>query len=51
MTSQTGQKTSTKYILPNISGGGEDNHIMKPGQLIKYNTRNIFPEKSYAKCG
>ena len=24
---------------------------MKSGQLIKYNLRNIFLEKSYTKCG
>ena len=24
---------------------------MKVGQLIEYNMRNIFLEKSYAKCG
>ena len=24
---------------------------MKFGQLIEYNTRNIFLEKSYSKCG
>ena len=24
---------------------------MKFGQLIEYNMRNIFVEKSYAKCG
>ena len=24
---------------------------MKFGQLIEYNMRNIFPEKSYTKCG
>ena len=24
---------------------------MKPGQLIEYNLRNIFLEKSYTKCG
>ena len=24
---------------------------MKFGQLIKYNMRNILPEKSYRKCG
>ena len=24
---------------------------MKFGQLIDYNMRNIFPEKSYTKCG
>ena len=24
---------------------------MEFGQLIEYNMRNIFPKKSYAKCG
>ena len=24
---------------------------MKFGQLIEYNMQNIFPEKSYTKCG
>ena len=24
---------------------------MKLGQLIEYSMRNIFPEKSYTKCG
>ena len=24
---------------------------MKPGQLIKINLRNTFPEKLYTKCG
>ena len=24
---------------------------MKFGQLTEYNMRNIFPEKSYTKCG
>ena len=24
---------------------------MRPGQLIDYNLRNIFHEKSYTKCG
>ena len=24
---------------------------MKPGQLVEYNLRNIFHEKSYTKCG
>ena len=24
---------------------------MKLGQLVEYNVRNIFVEKSYAKCG
>ena len=35
-------------MLPNISRGNE---TMKFGQLLDYNTRNIFLEKSYTKCG
>ena len=27
------------------------NQTMKFGQLIEYNMRNIFLEKSYTKCG
>ena len=27
------------------------NQTMKFGQLIEYNMRNIFVEKSYTKCG
>ena len=27
------------------------NQTMKFGQLIEYNIRNIFLEKSYTKCG
>ena len=38
------------HILSNISTC-KDNQIMKPGQLIEYNMRNIFLEKSYTKCG
>ena len=37
------------YILPNISRG-KDKQAMKFGQLIEYNMRNIFVEKSYTKC-
>ena len=44
MTSQPG-----KSILPNIAKR-KGNHTMKCGQLIEYNTRNIFLEKSYTKC-
>ena len=29
---------------------GKDNKTMKLGQLIEYNMRNIFLEKSYIKC-
>ena len=36
--------------MPNILKGKE-NQIMKIGQLIEYNSRNIFVEKSYKKCG
>ena len=30
---------------------GKDNQKMKFGQLMKYNMRNIFLEKSCIKCG
>ena len=29
----------------------KENQTMKFGQLIDYNMRNIFAEKSYTKCG
>ena len=35
------------HILPNISEG-EGNQTMKFGQLIGYNKRNIFHQKSWA---
>ena len=38
------------HILPNISRS-KGNQTMKFGQLIEWNTRNIFLEKSYTKCG
>ena len=37
------------HILPNISRS-KGNQTMKFGQLIEYNLRNIFFEKSYTKC-
>ena len=37
-------------ILPNISQS-KDNQAMKPVQLMEYNLRNIFVEKSYTKRG
>ena len=43
MTSQSGKQTVTIHILPNMS--------INKGQSIEYNTRNIFLEKSYTKCG
>ena len=48
MTSQPGKQTIAIHILPNISRS-KSNQEMKYGQLIEYNTRNIFLEKSYMK--
>ena len=39
-----------KDILTNISRS-KGNQSMKFGQLIEYNTRNIFLDKSYTKYG
>ena len=50
MRSQTGQQVITIHILPNISRS-KGNHTMKFRQLIEFNMRNIFLEKSYIKCG
>ena len=50
MTSQLGQATITIHILTNISRS-KGNQVMKFHQLIEYNMRNIFIEKSYTKCG
>ena len=50
MMSQLGKKTISIHILPNISRT-KGNQTIKFGQLRKCNTRNIFVEKSYAKCG
>ena len=49
MTSQPGSQTIAIHIFPNISRS-KDNQPMKFGQLIEYNMRNTFVEKSYAKC-
>ena len=46
MTSQPGYQTIAMHILPSISRS-KDNETMKFGQLIEYNIRNIFVEKSY----
>ena len=40
----------TIHILPNISRS-KGNQTVKFGQLIDYNMRHIFLEKSYKKCG
>ena len=49
MTSQPCYQTKAIHILPNISRG-EGNQTIKFGQLIEYNKRNNFLEKSYSKC-
>ena len=49
MTSQPGQQAIAIHILLNISRS-KGNQTMKFGQLIEYNMRNIFVEKSYTKC-
>ena len=37
------------YILPDISRY-KGNQAIKFGQLLEYNMKNIFVEKSYTKC-
>ena len=49
LTSQPREQTIVIYILPNISRS-KGNQTMKFGQLIEYNMRNIFLEKSYSEC-
>ena len=48
MTSQPGYQTIAIHILPNISRS-KGNQTMKLDQLIEYNMKNIFVEKSHAK--
>ena len=48
--SQSRNQTIAIHAFPNISGSKE-NQAMKFGQLIHYNMRNIFLEKSCTKCG
>ena len=50
MTSQPGYQAITVHILPNILRS-RGNQTIKFVQLIEYNMRNIFPEKSYTKYG
>ena len=50
MMSKPGQQTNVIHILLNISGS-KGNQIVKFGQLIEFNMRNIFLEKSYTICG
>ena len=48
MMSQPGKQRIAIHILPNISRSKDDQAI-KFGQLIDYNMKNIFVEKSYTK--
>ena len=50
MTSQPRKQTIAIHILPYISRS-KDNQTVKLGQLIEYNMRKIFLEKSHPKCG
>ena len=50
MTSQPGSQTIAIHILPDILQS-KGNQIMKFGQLIEYNKRNIFVQKLCEKCG
>ena len=40
-----------QYTYWPISQEGNENQVMKTGQLLEYNLRNIFLEKSDRKCG
>ena len=48
--SQPAQQTITIHILANISRS-KGNQTLKFGQLIEYNLKNIFLEKSFTKFG
>ena len=48
MTLQPGYQTIVIHILPNISRS-KGTQLMKFGQLIEYNMRNVFLEKLYTK--
>ena len=49
---KNGSDIPWKYIelIFSIDPEKKRNQTMKFGQLIEYNMRNIFVEKSYAKC-
>ena len=49
MMSQCGKQTIATNILLNTSRI-KGNQTMEFSQLIEYNVRNIFLEKSYTKC-
>ena len=50
MTSSSGKLIIAIHILANTSRS-KGNQTMKFDQLIEYNLRNIFLEKSDTKCG
>ena len=50
MTSEPGYQAIAIHILNNISGS-KDNQAIKTDQLLRYNLRNIFREKSFTKRG
>ena len=50
MTSQPWKQTIAIHVLPDISRS-KGNQAMEFGQLVAYNMRNFFPEKSYTKYG
>ena len=50
MTSETGQQVITVHMFPSISRS-KGNQIMKFGQLMKHNVRNIFVQNSCGKQG
>ena len=50
MTLQPGYK-QLQYTYCLISQHVKTDEAIKPGQLIEYNLRKIFLEKSYTKCG
>ena len=49
MTSQPGKQIIAIHILLSISRS-KGSQTMKFAQLIEYQMRNIFAEKSYTKC-
>ena len=50
MTSEAGLQTIATYILSNISQS-KGNQIMKFGEVIEYNKKNIFLQKLCGKWG
>ena len=50
MTPKTGEQITAIHVLSNISGS-KGNQIVKRGQSIKHNLRNIYLQKSCRKYG